>query len=88
MLESYVQSRLKERDILIMTHIVIGYPSLEESFRLIEVMVEAGVDLMELQIPFSEMFRLGQEGCAEICHPVFVYELLLYSFQLWCESLQ
>ena len=59
MLESYVQSRLKERDILIMTHIVIGYPSLEESFRLIEVMVEAGVDLMELQIPFSEPMADG-----------------------------
>jgi tryptophan synthase alpha chain len=37
-----------------MTHIVLGYPSFEDSFRIIESMVEAGVDLMELQIPFSE----------------------------------
>jgi len=37
-----------------MTHIVLGYPSLEDSMELIRVMVAAGVDLMELQIPFSE----------------------------------
>jgi tryptophan synthase alpha chain len=54
MLESYIRKTLKERDILLMTHIVLGYPSLEESFSLIKEMVESGVDLMELQIPFSE----------------------------------
>ena len=37
-----------------MTHIVLGYPSFDDSIRIIETMVEAGVDLMELQIPFSE----------------------------------
>ncbi|MEW6668177.1 MAG: tryptophan synthase subunit alpha [Thermodesulfobacteriota bacterium] len=54
MLESYVRERLREKEILLMTHIVLGYPSLEDSFRIVETMVEAGVDLMELQIPFSE----------------------------------
>jgi len=37
-----------------MTHIVLGYPSLDVSYSIIETMVEAGVDIMELQIPFSE----------------------------------
>ena len=59
MLESYVLDRLKQRDILIMTHIVIGYPSFEESFGIVETMVNAGVDLMELQIPFSEPIADG-----------------------------
>ncbi len=59
MLESYLRDRLKQRDILLMTHIVIGYPSFEESFRIVETMVEAGVDLMELQIPFSEPIADG-----------------------------
>lgn len=59
MIESYLRNRLKQRDILIMTHIVIGYPSFEESFRLVETMVRAGVDLMELQIPFSEPIADG-----------------------------
>ena len=53
-LESYLRNRLKEKEILLMTHIVLGYPSFEDSVRIIEAMVEAGVDLMELQIPFSE----------------------------------
>ena len=53
-LEAYLKKRLNEKEILLMTHIVLGYPSLEESFKVIKAMVEAGVDLMELQIPFSE----------------------------------
>ena len=53
-LESYIRNRLNEKDILLMTHIVLGYPSFEDSLELIRVMVAAGVDLMELQIPFSE----------------------------------
>lgn len=54
MLESYIKNRLNEKDILLMTHIVLGYPSFEDNIELIRVMVAAGVDLMELQIPFSE----------------------------------
>ena len=53
-LESYIKERLNKKEILLMTHIVLGYPSFDESFRIIEAMAEAGVDLMELQIPFSE----------------------------------
>jgi tryptophan synthase alpha chain len=53
-LESYLRKRLEEKEILLMTHIVLGYPSLDESLRVIKAMVKAGVDLMELQIPFSE----------------------------------
>ncbi|MCP4104542.1 MAG: tryptophan synthase subunit alpha [Desulfobacteraceae bacterium] len=59
MLESYIKDRLKEKDILLMTHIVIGYPTFEDSFKIIEAMVKAGVDLMELQIPFSEPIADG-----------------------------
>ena len=59
MLEEYLRDRLKDRKILLMTHIVLGYPSFEESFRIVESMVEAGVDLMELQIPFSEPIADG-----------------------------
>jgi len=59
MLESYIKNRLQEKKILLMTHIVIGYPSLEESYHIVEKMVAAGVDLMELQIPFSEPMADG-----------------------------
>jgi tryptophan synthase alpha chain len=59
MLEAYIQERLKTRDILLMTHIVMGYPSFEASHEIVKQMVEAGVDLMELQIPFSEPMADG-----------------------------
>jgi len=59
MLETYLRKRLESREILLMTHIVIGYPSMEESFQIVKAMVEAGVDLMELQIPFSEPIADG-----------------------------
>jgi len=58
-LESYIRDRLQKKDILIMTHIVVGYPSYGECFELVEAMVDSGVDLMELQIPFSEPIADG-----------------------------
>jgi len=59
MLESYLNNRLKQKEILLMTHIVLGYPTFEDAFKIIESMVQAGVDLMELQIPFSEPIADG-----------------------------
>ncbi len=59
MLKEYIQNKRKEKDILLMTHIVLGYPSFEDSVRVVEAMVEAGVDLIELQIPFSEPIADG-----------------------------
>jgi len=59
MLESYLKQKLKEKEILLMTHIVLGYPTFDDAFAIIEAMVNAGVDLMELQIPFSEPIADG-----------------------------
>ena len=59
MLEDYIWQKKKEKDILLMAHVVVGYPSIEESYELVQTIVEAGVDLMELQIPFSEPIADG-----------------------------
>ena len=59
MLENYIRHKKKEKDILLMAHVVVGYPSFEETFELVRTIVEAGVDLMELQIPFSEPIADG-----------------------------
>jgi tryptophan synthase alpha chain len=59
MLESYIRDRLKTKEILLMTHIVMGYPDFETSYEIVRQMVNAGVDLMELQIPFSEPMADG-----------------------------
>ena len=59
MLADYIRKRREDRDILLMTHIVAGYPSFDDSLRIVEQMVEGGVDLMELQVPFSEPIADG-----------------------------
>ena len=59
MLEAEIRKRREKKDILLMTHIVLGYPSMDASRKIAHQMVEAGVDLMELQIPFSEPIADG-----------------------------
>lgn len=53
-LEKYVREKLEKKDILLMTHVICGYPSFDENYQELEIMAEAGVDLVELQFPFSE----------------------------------
>ena len=49
----------KEKRLGIMTHVVVGYPSLEITELLIKEMASAGVDFIELQIPFSDPLADG-----------------------------
>jgi tryptophan synthase alpha chain len=58
-LRDQLRDKLGRSEILLMTHIVIGYPSFDDSLRTVEAMIEAGVDMMELQIPFSEPIADG-----------------------------
>ena len=43
----------------IMTHLVLGYPTLKDSVALARAMAEAGADFIELQIPFSDPLADG-----------------------------
>ena len=58
-LEASINAAREKKEILLMTHIVLGYPNFDDSLRIVEDMVKAGVDLMELQIPFSEPMADG-----------------------------
>ena len=53
-LQAYIEERKKDKDLLVMAHVVCGYPSFEDNMQELEIMAEAGVDLVELQLPFSE----------------------------------
>jgi tryptophan synthase alpha chain len=53
-LEENIRTLLQERKILLMTHLVLGYPSFEVNREVIRQMVKNGVDMIEMQIPFSE----------------------------------
>jgi len=43
----------------LMTHIVAGYPSMEESEQIAEAMAKAGAKYLEIQIPFSDPIADG-----------------------------
>lgn len=53
-LNTYLAERRQQKDALIMTHVVCGYPSFEDNWAELEVMQEFDVDMVELQFPFSE----------------------------------
>jgi len=58
-LEQQLRAARAEKDILLMTHLVLGYPSFAVNREVIKQMVENGVDIIELQIPFSEPMADG-----------------------------
>ncbi len=43
----------------LMTHVVIGYPSLEATVQIVKTMANNGADVIELQIPFSDPIADG-----------------------------
>lgn len=53
-LDTYIREGLGHHRILVMTHLIAGFPSLEANWEMLEEMARAGVDLVELQMPFSE----------------------------------
>lgn len=58
-LEQQLRERLTAKKILLMTHIVLGYPSFAANREVIAQMVANGVDCIEMQIPFSEPMADG-----------------------------
>ena len=58
-LESHLRQRLEQRPLLLMTHVVVGYPSLDANWEMLEAMDSVGMDIVELQLPFSEPIADG-----------------------------
>jgi tryptophan synthase alpha chain len=59
MLESFIKNRVEKKGIAVMAHLICGYPGFKENWDVLETMEEAGVDLVELQFPFSEPIADG-----------------------------
>ena len=71
-LEKQLRTRLATKKILLMTHIVLGYPSMAINREVVAQMVAGGVDCIEMQIPFSEpmadgpiILKANQQSLAE-----------------------
>lgn len=58
-LESHVREQRAKKALLLMAHVVVGYPSLDANWAMLQAMDAANVDLVELQLPFSEPIADG-----------------------------
>ena len=59
-LDRYITIKRQERPTLLMGHIMAGYPSLQANREMFSLMTEAGVDLVEVQMPFTEPIADGE----------------------------
>ncbi len=66
-LERYIIEQRETKPILLMTHVVYGYPSVADSLRLMASLLEQGVELLEVQFPFSDPVADGPAITAA-CH--------------------
>lgn len=58
-INAQLQKLKNEKRLGFMTHVVVGYPSLPETEKLVLMMDKIGIDLIELQIPFSDPLADG-----------------------------
>lgn len=72
-----------QRPAMVMTHVVCGYPSFEDNWKELKIMQEFGVDLVELQFPFSEpsadgplFVKANQEAIANGVHVDDCFEFM------------
>jgi tryptophan synthase alpha chain len=85
-LEANLKERLRHKPILLMTHLVLGYPSVEVNREVIRHMAENGVDCIELQIPFSEPIADGpvilKAGQKSLAHGTRVEDCLRFGQEM------
>lgn len=58
-LADVVNQAKQDKGIALMTHIIVGYPSIEANWEILDAFEESGVDVVELQFPFSEPIADG-----------------------------
>jgi tryptophan synthase alpha chain len=66
-LQSFIRQQREGKPILMMTHVVYGYPSIDESLALMRDLLREGVELLEVQFPFSDPSADGP-SILHACH--------------------
>lgn len=66
-LQTFIEQQRKDKPILLMTHVVYGYPSIDESLALMRDLLSEGVELLEVQFPFSDPSADGP-SILHACH--------------------
>ena len=58
-LDKKLEEIKQKKKIGLMAHVIVGYPSIEETITIVKTMNDSGVDIVELQIPFSDPLADG-----------------------------
>ena len=66
-LQDFIRQQRKDTPILLMTHVVYGYPSIDESLALMRDLLSEGVELLEVQFPFTDPSADGP-SILHACH--------------------
>ncbi|RNF53074.1 tryptophan synthase subunit alpha [Marinomonas hwangdonensis] len=73
-LAAFIEEKRQTKPILSMTHVVYGYPSVEESLDWMARLMKEGVDFIEVQFPFSDPVADGPSIVAA-CHKALEQKL-------------
>lgn len=89
-LEHYIQKKLETKNICLMTHVIAGYPSYDDNLKALEIMAENNVDIVEIQMPFSEptadgpvFVRANQEALKRGATVVKYFDLMIQAANLF-----
>jgi tryptophan synthase alpha chain len=66
-LTSFIQNQRQNKTLLLMTHVVYGYPTIAKSLEIMQLMLENGVEILEVQFPFSDPVADGPT-ITNACH--------------------
>jgi tryptophan synthase alpha chain len=58
-LRDKIRALRRKKKLLLMPHLVLGYPSFKDNLKIIQTMIGAGAEIIEMQIPFSEPMSDG-----------------------------
>lgn len=66
-LTQFIRKQRQNTPILLMTHVIYGYPTVDASLNLMTALLDAGVPLLEVQFPFTDPVADGPV-ITDACH--------------------
>ncbi|MCV6613240.1 MAG: tryptophan synthase subunit alpha [Amphritea sp.] len=72
-LKTFIQAQRNKKPLLLMTHVVYGYPSVAKSLEVMAHLLDNGVELLEVQFPFSDPVADGPVITAA-CHEAISHQ--------------
>lgn len=66
-LTQYIRQQRNTKSLLLMTHVIYGYPTITDSLAMMQLLLDQGVEILEVQFPFSDPVADGP-AITHACH--------------------